>query len=150
MCVWREQELEESSCKQMQPNQRFRFPCMYEQVLNKAKHISSGSPTADISIVTVPLPMSSHVSNNLWLKMTFLMLKKNNMYWVEERCFLSSTYQKLYLYHWLPTSDPCLLSSWDTVTHMHTSSSLKQTCSSLKVFASLNWSFTSRINATYL
>jgi len=47
-----EQELEEPSHKEMQSNQRFKFPSMPEQVLSKGKHISSSSPTADISIMT--------------------------------------------------------------------------------------------------
>lgn len=75
-CTCREQELEEPSCKEMQSNQRFKFPSMPEQVLSKGKHINSGSPTADISIVTLLRPMPSHASNNLSLKMTFLMLKR--------------------------------------------------------------------------
>lgn len=38
---------------------------MPKQVLSKCKPINSGSPTADISIMTVLLPMPSHASNNL-------------------------------------------------------------------------------------
>ena len=75
VCVSK-QELEELSCKEMQSNQRFKFPSMPEQVLSKGKHINSGSPTADISIKTVLLPMPSHASNNLSLKIIFLMLKR--------------------------------------------------------------------------
>lgn len=138
------------SCKEMQWNQRFKFPSVPKQVHSKGKHINSGSPTADISIMTVLLPTPSHASNNLSWKMTFLMLKRTVCIERRRGRFLLCTYRKCCLRHWLPSSDPCPLSPWDIPIDMHTSSSLKKTCYSLKPFASLNGTLPSRTNATYL
>lgn len=118
---------------------------MPEQILSKGKHINNGSPTAEISTMTALFPMSSHASNNLSLKMTFLMLKRTICIERKAGSFCL----------WLTESDAstgflCSHFLWDIQTHKHTSPPLKKICYPLKLFAILHWSLPSRTNTTHL